>query len=107
LPAAILQASMILSSKLWGALGIRDGSALRTVAWAQRAGHRGAPFVCYVLYRSGRLGLSRRILGYAMVRIARLIWLAGIIENPFSSQVFVFGEKGTVNGFKFKTGRRW
>ena len=67
--------------------------ALKALRNADRVGHKAAlQWRCF-FYRSGRVGIVRRPIGYLLAPIGWLRYLVGMWRDPFSCQVFVFQAK--------------
>jgi hypothetical protein len=81
---------------------LRKGTAptlRRLLMIAKGVGHCGTLSRRCLVYRSGKVGIFRRILGYALVPAAVLHYLIAAARNPFSPQVFVFHPKTKVDDF--------
>jgi hypothetical protein len=70
-------------------------AALKALRFAYRAGHKAAAVWRYDFYRSGRVGLIRRPLGFFLAPLARLRFVLTIYKDPFACRVFVFQHRAT------------
>jgi hypothetical protein len=70
-------------------------AALKALRFAYRARHRAAAVWRYDFYKSGRVGLLRRPLGYLLSPLAKLRFILSVYKDPFASRVFVFQHRAT------------
>jgi hypothetical protein len=73
---------------------------LRSLAHASGFGHRAALRLRCHIYRSGRLGIFRRFVGYVLAPVAIVTLIVAAIQNPFSAQVCAFNPKAKVGAFR-------
>jgi len=74
---------------------------LRSLMHASKVGHRAALRLRCHIYRSGRLGMFRKFVGYALAPVAIVILIVAAIRNPFSAQVCAFNPKAKVGAFRW------
>ena len=86
-PPAVLDAAGLfwISHRLAQAKGV-----LTSLEHAKAVGHYGTAWWRYKIYRSGKLGLIRRIAGYLGAPVALLYYAFAALREPFSAQVFSF-----------------
>lgn len=60
---------------------------------AQNVGHAGAFARRLMFYRSGRFGVTRKVLGYLLFPLAAARYLAAAVLSPFSANVFFYFQK--------------
>lgn len=70
-------------------------AALQALKVAHRAGHKASAVWKYAFYKSGRVGLWRRPIGYLFAPFARLRLILAGFKDPFASRVFVFQQHAT------------
>lgn len=70
-------------------------TAVKALRLAYRAGHSAAPAWRYHFYKSGHLGLFRRVMGYVLMPVARLRFMLATYRDPFSCKVFLFASRAT------------
>jgi hypothetical protein len=70
-------------------------AALKALRFAYRARHKAAAVWRYDFYKSGRVGLFRRPLGYLLSPLAKLRFILSVYKDPFASRVFVFLHRAT------------
>ena len=63
---------------------------LRFIDEATKLGHKGALAVRCGFFRTGRFGIVRKIIGYALTPFARLRFTIALWINPFSDQTLQF-----------------
>lgn len=92
-------AAVDLATVLWN-LPSKEASngvaALQALKVADRAGHKAAAVWKYSFYKSGRLGMWRRPIGYLIAPFARLRLVLAGFKDPFACQVFVFAQRPTL-----------
>jgi hypothetical protein len=63
---------------------------LVSLAQARNVGHRATMVFRSKIYRTGKLGIARLLLGYVIAPIAYLYWHFASFRDPFSAQSFNF-----------------
>jgi hypothetical protein len=74
----------------WGVQRTDDRRILRILKIADRVGHDAAWLWRFTMYRTGKLGPFRRLLGYLLTPFGILRYSLAKKLRPFSAQVFVF-----------------
>jgi hypothetical protein len=92
-PATLAFALFIWGS--WGIDGWHPALAMRALRLAGRQGHKASSVWRCGFYRSGKLGIARRVLGYLLTPFARTPYLVALWKDPFSARVFVIYERPT------------
>jgi hypothetical protein len=87
-PAAIDLATLIWN--LPAKKATDTAAALEALKLADRAGHKASAVWKCAFYKSGRVGLFRRPIGYLFAPFARLRLILAGFKDPFGCQVFVF-----------------
>jgi TPR repeat protein len=88
-PGAVLD-SVTLFWRGWGVLRADDRRILRLLDFADRVGHDAAWTWRFAIYRTGKLGTYRRILGYMFAPVGIVRYFLAKKLRPFSAEVFVF-----------------
>jgi len=74
----------------WGTQERYPRLALRALRRADQTGHKAAfEWRCF-FYKSGQLGIARRLIGYVLAPIGRLRYILALSRDPFSCRVFKF-----------------
>jgi hypothetical protein len=96
-PPAILD-TVTLFWNGWGVAKSADSSILELIEQASIIGHRATLIWRCTIYRSGKLGTLRRLVGYGLRPVAKLAWKYSTWRAPFSARVFVFDarESGSI-----------
>jgi len=74
----------------WGTKALYSAAAMKLVQIASREGHKGALIWQCTMFGSGRFGVLRQLLGYALMPFARLRYMLAVLSNPYSRCVFLF-----------------
>lgn len=91
-------ATLDFATLIWNLPGKKASdaaAALKALRFASRAGHKATPVWRSDFYKSGRVGLVRRPLGYLLSPLAKLRLIFSIYKDPFASRVFVFQHRAT------------
>lgn len=91
-------AAVDLATVLWNLPSKKasnGAAALQALKVADRAGHKAAAVWKYAFYKSGRVGLWRRPIGYLIAPCARLRLVLAGFKDPFACRVFVFQQRLT------------
>jgi hypothetical protein len=96
-PPAILD-TVTLFWNGWGVAKSADSRILELIEQASIIGHRATLIWRCTIYRSGKLGTLRRLVGYGLRPVAKLAWKYSTWRAPFSARVFVFDarESGSI-----------
>jgi hypothetical protein len=79
----------------------RPEGVLTSLQHAKAVGHFATPLWRSKIYRSGRLGMGRLLLGYLIAPVAILRHLICRWRNPFSARVFVFDTRAKSSSLFF------
>lgn len=85
-------AALDLSRYVWHGWGIAEPDkriAMQLLRHADALGHAASLLVRSTFYRSGQLGVARRILGYFLYPVALMRYGLELRFNPFSARVFL------------------
>jgi len=85
----------------WGMKGRQPLVAVRLLRLADQVGHKGALVWRSIFYRSGKLGVVRRPLGYMLTPFARVLYFLALWADPVSCRVFMFQTQAS--GALFRT----
>lgn len=99
-PPAILDGAAFFM-RGWGVAKGADDRVLKSLALGEQVGHRATLLIRCHVYRTGRLGMFKRLLGYMLTPVGTLMYAAGGLLSPFSAQVFLFRKTTTVDAFGF------
>jgi len=74
----------------WGVQSTQDRRILKMLRLARAVGHQAEWMWRFAIYRSGKLGETRRILGYVLLPLGNLRYAIAKWRSPFSAAVFIF-----------------